>query len=76
MHFTSSTGELRLGLVSGHKEPSCHIPQNSCQCRKVWEHMLREGLDVEETGMSETWPVLRRKGEKEQDIKVRLQGRR
>lgn len=59
-----------------HKEPSCHIPRNSCQCRKVWEHMLREGLDVEETGMSETWPILKRKGEKEQEIKVRLQGRR
>ena len=37
MHFTSSTHELRLGPVSDHNEPNCHILQNSCQRGKVWD---------------------------------------
>lgn len=76
MHFTSSTHELRLGPVSGHNEPNCHILQNSCQRGKVWGHMLRKGPEVKETEKSEIWPILRRKEEKEQEIKMRLWERR
>ena len=63
-HFTSSVSELRPDLVLEHSGPSCHIPQNICQGRRVWRHMLRKNIDVKETGRSETRPVLR-KGRRE-----------
>ena len=64
------------GPVSGHNEPNCHILQNSCQRGKVCGHMLRKGLEVKETEKSEIRPILRRKEEKEQEIKMRLWERR
>ena len=76
MHFTSSNHELRRGPVSGHNEPKCHTLQYSYQRGKVWGHMLRKGLEVKETEKSERWPILRRKEEKEQEIKMRLWKRR
>lgn len=38
--------------------------------------MLRKGLEVKETEKSEIRPILRRKEEKEQEIKMRLWERR
>lgn len=41
--------------------------------RRVCRHRLRKGLDVKETGRSETWPVFRSKDKKKQEIKAKLQ---
>lgn len=66
-HFTSSIHELRRGLVLEHSEgPVATTPKTAAK---------EESGDTGNRKVR-VWPILTKKEEKEQEIKVKLWGRR